>query len=90
MDFNVCFQCGSEIEGKGIHYRNRVFCSDECCEEFEEEFIARGEPDLEELDEELAAGLGEDIEVDLGYQDDDEVVKDDLLDEDFEINPDDF
>lgn len=87
MDFSVCSQCGIEIEGKGIHFRDRVFCSDECCEEFEEEFVTRGEPDIDDLDEDLTEDFdGED----LGYRDGDEEEKDDFLDDDFAINPEDF
>lgn len=87
MDFSVCTQCSLEIEGKGIHYRDHVFCSDECCEEFDEELVKSGEPDLDELDEEIDEDFDDD---DLGYQDDDPDTEDDFLDDDFEISPDDF
>jgi hypothetical protein len=87
MDFNVCAQCGIEIEDKGIHYRGQVFCSDECCEEFEEEFSSSDEPDIEDLDEEADTDFDED---DLGYRDEVDTTKDDLLDDDFDISPEDF
>ncbi len=86
MDFKTCSQCGIEIEGKGIHFRDRVFCSDECCEEFEVEFAARGVPDLKELDEEVDSDLNND----LGYQEEEPAEKDNFLDDDFDINPEDF
>jgi hypothetical protein len=87
MEFSVCAQCGIEIEGKGINFRKQVFCSDECCDEFEEEFNANGEPDLEELDDEsLEPGFEED---DLGYQDRDDEASE-FMDDEFEIDPDDF
>ena len=87
MDFSVCYQCGIEIEGKGIHYRDRVFCCDECCEEYEDEFSKVGEPDLASLDEELDDDFDEE---DLGYQEEDELEVDSLLDDDYAINPEDF
>ncbi len=49
MDFNACAQCGTEIEGQGIHFRGRNFCSDECCEEYEAEFADKDEPVIDEL-----------------------------------------
>ena len=86
MDFSVCAQCGIEIEGKGIHFRDQVFCSDECCEEFEDEFSASGEPELEELDEDLESDFSEE---DLGYSDEDD-SQDEYLDDDYDIKPEDF
>ncbi len=86
MDFSVCAQCGIEIEGKGIHFRNKVFCSDECCEEFEEAFSSSDEPDMEDLGEDLDDDFSEE---DLGYQEDEE-TGDNYLDDDYEISPDDF
>lgn len=83
MDFNVCTQCGVDIENKGIHFRNNVFCSDECCEEFEAEMADKSEPVIDELvDDDLVP------DDDLGYRDDDDDV--DPLDDDFDIDPDDF
>lgn len=87
MDFSVCSQCGIEIEGKGIHYRDRVFCSDECCEEFEDLFSKIGEPDLASLDEDIDDDLDDD---DLGYQDGEVAEADNIFDDDFAINPEDF
>ena len=87
MDFSVCTQCGVEIESKGIHFRNHVFCSDECCEEYDTEFADKDEPVIGELLEEAADS--EYLEDDLGYRDGDES---DSLDEDddFDIKPEDF
>ena len=84
MDFSVCTQCGTEIENKGIHFRGRTFCCDECCEEFEEEFAKKGEPVLAEL---VDPDFEED---DLGYRNDDD--EEELLDvdDDFDIKLDDF
>ena len=94
MDFNVCVRCGVEIESKGIHFRGKVFCSDECCEEFEAEAADKSEPVIAEL-------VDEDLELDdneLGYRDGDgdgdgddgDGDGDDPLDDDFDIKPDDF
>jgi len=70
MDFSVCTQCGVEIESKGIHFRNHVFCSDECCEVYETEFAAKDEPVTGELMDEDKES--EDIDEDLGFRDDDD------------------
>lgn len=87
MDFIVCTQCGVEIEGKAIHFRNHVFCSDECCEEYETEFADKDEPVIDELMDEDA--VSEDLDDDLGYREDDE--SDSLDDDDdFDIKPEDF
>ncbi len=87
MDFSVCAQCGAEIESKGIHFRNNVFCSDECCEEYETEFAAKDEPVIDELVDEDSES--EDLDEDLGYRDGDE--SDSLDDDDdFDIKPEDF
>jgi len=87
MDFNVCAQCGAEIESKGIHFRKNFFCSDECCEEFEAEFAKKIEPVIDELDD---ANLELDDDDTLGYRDDDDEDEDDPLDDDFDIDPDSF
>ncbi len=87
MDFSVCTQCGAEIESKGIHFRNHVFCSDECCEEYETEFADKDEPVIDELVDEDSET--EDLDEDLGYRDgDDSDSLDD--DDDFNIKPEDF
>ncbi len=89
MDFSVCTQCGVEIESKGIHFRGHVFCSDECCEEYEAEFADKDEPAIDELvDEDLAS---EEFDENLGYRDgneSDSLDEDD--DDDFDIKPEDF
>ena len=89
MDFSVCAQCGAEIEGKGIHFRKHVFCSDECCEEFEAEFADKNEPVIGELvDDDVGQ---EDLDEDLGYRDKDiEEPLDDDNDDDYHIKPEDF
>lgn len=82
MDIDVCVQCGKVIEGKGIRFRNRHFCSDECCEEWEELSLEDDEPIPEELavdDEEIVEDL-EDLD-DLDELDDLEDLDD--LDDDF-------
>ena len=85
MEFKSCAQCGTEIEGKGISFRSHAFCSDECCEEFEAEFAAKGGPDDDDLDEDDfdedfdEDDFDEDFEEedDLGYRDDDDMDDDD-------------
>ena len=89
MDFSVCTQCGVEIESKGIHFRGHVFCSDECCEEYEAEFADKDEPAIDELvDEDLAS---EEFDDNLGYRDGHEPESlDEHDDDDFNIKPEDF
>ncbi len=83
-----CDYCGAAIEGDGIRHRQRVFCSDECCEALEDELLDHGEPDATELavtddplagDADLDAGLDGDLEDGLdgdleqdGYFEDDD------------------
>jgi hypothetical protein len=86
MDFSICAQCGVEIENKGIHFRNHVFCSDECCENFDAELADKDEPVIDELvDDDLEPDeLDEDA---LEFPDDD-MDNDD--DDDFAIKLEDF
>ena len=46
---HACHQCGAEILDAGIEHRRRRFCSDECCEVFEDLFMLRGGPDAIDL-----------------------------------------
>ena len=88
MDFKSCSQCGKEIEGTGILFRDRTFCGDECCDEFEEELSAKDAPSLEDLEGEAGdqpAG-GKD---DLGYRDDKD-QEDNFDDDDYSVNEGDF
>jgi hypothetical protein len=86
MDFNVCAQCGMDIEGQGIHFRGRNFCCDECCEEFEADFVSSGEPG----DDDLSADDFDDIDDDLGYRNDDDDDDDEYDEDGFVIDPEDF
>jgi hypothetical protein len=82
MSRGICSQCGSEIEGTSIKHRSRLFCSDECCETFEEEFLTKGEPGMDELeDEELD---DEEFEFDDEEFDDEEFDEDEEDELDFE------
>lgn len=88
MDFKVCSQCGKEIEGAGVLFRENVFCGDECCDEFEEELSAKDVPSLNDLNkdgEDLLTGTDDD----LGYRDDND-LDDDVDDDGFNIDEDDF
>jgi hypothetical protein len=89
MDFSICAQCGVKIENKGIHFRNRVFCSDECCENFEAEFADKGMPVIDELlDDGLVTDDLEEIDEDaLEFEDDD---IEETLDDEFDIKLEDF
>jgi len=86
MDFTNCAQCGKAIESKGIQYRGRLFCSDECCEEFEVERADRGDPDSDDLaDDDLAEedfGAVDLDEGDHGYQGQDDDTSAEFDDED--------
>lgn len=82
MEPRICDQCGQEIEEGGIRHRRRLFCSDECCEEFEDAFMSNGEPDDLDLDDDDLDDLDplEDAD-DLDGLDDDGM--DSLDDDDF-------
>ncbi len=86
-DYNQCTQCGCEIEEAGIQFRGKFFCSDECCEKYEQNLLDKDEPVLDELaDDEDADLLNLDEDLDYNEDEDDE----DLLDDDFDIKPEDF
>ena len=89
MELSACVHCGNEIDSKGIHFRGKTFCSDECCEEFEAELVDKGGPEMVDLaDDDFEP---EDLGDELGYrngEDDPEELLDD--DDDFKIEPDDF
>lgn len=85
----MCAQCGSEIEGKPVTFRGRWFCSDDCCETFDQDFALKGEPGADDLDDELEADFEDDFDEDdfdedLGYKDDEDDEDDgfDLDDDD--------
>jgi len=90
MELTQCAQCGVEIEIKGIQFRGKTFCGDECCEKFDAAFTNGGTPGVEDLDDGLD---DEDFDEEkLGYQDEDEdeTVKHRDDDDSFEIDPNDF
>jgi hypothetical protein len=73
MSQGICSQCGADIDGPNIRHRGRLFCSDDCCETFEEEFLTKGEPGRDELD----VDLGLDVDFDEDDLDDEELEEDD-------------
>ncbi len=86
MDFRVCTRCGKEIEGEGILFHKKYFCSDECCEEYEELLLNVGEPVPEELAAEGIEDLDDlTLEVDVDLED-----LDDLDDLDLDLEDDGF
>ncbi len=51
----LCARCSKLIEDdESVEFLGRVFCSDTCCEEFEEVVTAAGEPAAAELDDEAS------------------------------------
>lgn len=90
MDIIVCSQCGAEIVGKGIHFRSRHFCSDECCDEFDTVLVEGSEPGDMDL---AAADIDDDLDEDLGYRSEGDRNGDgdgEFPDDEFEIKPGDF
>jgi hypothetical protein len=49
MDPEICEYCGGTLQDPAIRHRQRVFCSDDCCEAFEDELVQNGEPAAEDL-----------------------------------------
>ena len=84
MELLTCTQCGAEIEGEGIRYRRRLFCSDECCETFEEGFLNHGGPDAEDLEAEAEELFDED-DLLADDEDENEVGNDVDLDDDLGV-----
>ena len=88
-DYSVCTQCGAEIEDSGIQFRGHVFCSDPCCEEYENDFQEKDEPGIDELDPGDSAE--ENSDDDFGYREKDNYSDGDGDgDDDFDISPEDF
>ena len=90
MDTIVCSQCGAEIAGKGIDFRSRHFCSDECCEEFDVVLAEGSEPGDMEL---VVADVDDDVDNDLGYRsggEGEEHGDGEVMDDEFDIKTDDF
>ena len=76
MEVVTCTRCGAVVDGEGIRHRRRLFCSDECCEEFEDQFLDHGEPDDVDLEDDDPGGDGL-------YEEDDDLYDDDTpLDDD--------
>ncbi len=82
MDQETCAHCGGAVADGGIRHRQRMFCSDDCCEAFEDELLDTGEPAPEDLAAtedpapyagDLEGDLAEDLDGDLG----DEYLEDD-------------
>ena len=80
MELLTCTQCGAEIDGEGIRHRRRLFCSDECCETFEDGFLDHGGPDAEDLAEEDDDDLFDEDDL-LDDGDEDDVLEDELEDD---------
>jgi hypothetical protein len=86
-DYSQCTQCGVEIESSGIQFHGHIFCSDECCEEYDKDFLDKEEPGLDELDPEEVVEVPSEDDFDFVEK----VPYDDLgSDDDFDINPEDF
>ncbi len=87
MDFKVCSQCGKEVEDSGVMFRGKVFCSDGCCDEHEEEFSSSDIPTMKDLSEE--EDNVDENQDDLGYRGD-SGFESEIDDDDFNIQEDDF
>lgn len=78
MSMDKCAWCSGEVTDDDVRYRKRLFCSDECCDEYQDDLTTNGEPNPEELEQEFSA---EDIE-DIGFADeeDEDPLENDGLD----------
>ncbi len=87
MEPLTCAHCGAGVEGEGIRHRRRLFCGDECCDQFEEGFLSHGGPDAKDLEEgdDSSADLFEDESV--ADDDDDDVLDEDALDDELDDEP---
>ncbi len=50
MKQDQCAFCGAEINEAGVEFRGLFFCSDECCEDYEDNVTVNGGPNPDELD----------------------------------------
>ena len=73
MSVNMCAWCGAEITNEGVGYQNQLFCSDECCEEYQDDLVKNGEPNPEDLEKDFNA---DDLD-NYDFGDDDELLDDD-------------
>jgi hypothetical protein len=83
MSENQCTYCRAEIDEVSVEFRGLFFCSDECCEDYEDNLTINGEPNPEEL----AAGDLEEVEleeVDFEEEEDNDDF-DDGFDDDFNV-----
>ena len=78
MSSDRCAHCGVLIEEMGLEYKGLLFCSDDCCEEYEDNLLTNGEPDPAELNDEELKDL--DLE-DITFEEDSDL--DDDLDEEY-------
>jgi hypothetical protein len=53
MGVKECAWCGEEITGEGIKYNKLLFCSEECCDDYQDDLAAKDD-DLDDLDDELS------------------------------------
>jgi hypothetical protein len=66
MKPNRCAQCGAEIEGKGVRFRSRDFCDDDCLDEFGAQVANREGSTGGDLEEDDDSSSG-DLEIDEDY-----------------------
>ena len=70
MDTERCEQCGQDFDGPGVDFRNHTFCSDTCCETFEERLVLNGEPAEVDLAEDFGDEDFEDADFEAADPDD--------------------
>ena len=87
MSVDECAWCSEEITGESVRFKNLVFCSAECCEEYQEDLARDDEPEPGDLDDDLSDEDLEDYDFD---DDDDEDLDDDLLDGDDDVDYEDY
>jgi hypothetical protein len=78
MSRDRCAYCGAEINEASVEFRGLFFCSDECCEDYEDNLTINGEPNPEEL----AANELEEVDLEEVDFEEDEVSED--FDDDFD------
>jgi hypothetical protein len=84
MSGGECAWCGEEITGEGVRSKKLVFCSAECCEEYQEDLARNLKSEADDLDEDLDS---EDLE-EFDFDDEEELIEDELIEDD-NLSPDD-
>ena len=71
MSIKECAWCGEEIANEGIKYNKLLFCSEECCDDYQDD-VASKDDDLDDMEDDFAEGDIKELDFEEdGFLDDD-------------------